>query len=1042
MKTKLLLLMTAWLSLTLSLSADVVTGTDGENIAWSLDTSTGVLTISGTGKINGMPWGGYTSLIKKIIVEEGITDLNGRIYGLPYCEHLSLPASLVALHPHLTDGLTDDWDTSVFRNCPKLKLELAEGNECFALQGDCLYSADKTILFWGSKELESVIIPTSVTTIYASAFAGSNLKEVVLPANVRQTGSQAFAYCQKLVKATVKGSLNKVYPSLFISCRALEEVTFTKGSNSYHEFFAGCSNLRKAYLGGSSTISCNYAFEDCASLESVTLPASVKTMDSAFEGCTALRTVNLPSNVESWNSAFEGCKNLEIEHVVLKNTSSISRAFRNCKRIKSVDIMDLSTRWVNSAFDGCDSIIDVKVHLRNPMDITDLNLFSNAALQNATLHVPHGSLNAYAAANVWKDFAVKVQDQDADSLRYSGTLGGINWSILDNWTLKIEAADRTLSNAGEMTSYHENTYNEQNYSQYPWYQYRNQIVEVYVSKDVKSLGWGCFAKMDNLKKITLPFFGMYQTPKSENDVHPAENSFGAIFEQELIKSDLDFSSNNNTPIYSRYYSFNLGKNLEQIAYTGSTLKQSPFLGKVITENRYTGYYYDIWNAPSSEGVIISFDHIEISEPFAPQFANAIIDLDYKAESIPAGALANLSGLRSLKMKGTGAPNGATTFALNTLFGTSSVAGATLVDGYYMPSNLEEVVIKEGTTTIPNAAFKNLTMIKKITLPSTVTSVGDECFYGCSGLTDLYVNSAFPPVAYTNSFTGVSKYYCKLHVPVDSKDFYKGDDYWKYFYFIETDANVTITVKKNIDNAGAVTGITKYRNGEQAIFMAVPNGGYNFLMWLNERGDTLSMSNELVFKATCDSTIYAIFRPMLNTGGVTAATTANTVSLTWTQQAGATTYTVSIYSDAAMTNLVKTITIDANGNVLSIQKAGYAAPGEGNMSVTIEGLDGNSRYFYAVSAYNQKEVLISQQSGYFSTLEDTGIQYLSLPDSNASLSFSKNMITVSGADASIRVYSAYGQLVATHAKVDTVSFELPAGTYIVRSGSKTWKVLVK
>ena len=56
MKTKIFLLLTAWLSLLLSVSAEVVTGTDGENITWSLDRETGVLTINGTGAVTGAMW--------------------------------------------------------------------------------------------------------------------------------------------------------------------------------------------------------------------------------------------------------------------------------------------------------------------------------------------------------------------------------------------------------------------------------------------------------------------------------------------------------------------------------------------------------------------------------------------------------------------------------------------------------------------------------------------------------------------------------------------------------------------------------------------------------------------------------------------------------------------------------------------------------------------------------------------------------------------------------------------------------------------------
>ena len=949
MKTKIFLLLTAWLSLLLSVSAEVVTGTDGENIAWTLDRETGVLTINGTGATtNDRPWQKYKSEVKEIIVGEGITELgDSAFYSMPKVHTIKLPTTLAVIRKR------------AFHNCSSLTTV----NIPAAVKD--LYWA-----FEGCESLESVVIPDSVTSMWGA----------------------------------------------FRNCHSLKTVNIP----------SGVTNL-------------NFAFANCNSLESIFIPESVISMREAFIGCSSLKIANIPAAVTNMESAFNACENLAIENVVLKNVTDISKAFRNCKRIKSVNMFYThKAETFASAFEGCDSIVDVKVHLRTPRDIEELNLFTEATLQNATLHVPYGCRETYAEAAVWKDFSKIEQDQEVtDELIAGGQLGGIDWTLSDDGVLKIEATSSEIENSGEMPIYGNSQYPPAKiytgtYGGYPWLKYTKWIVEIYVNNNVKQLGWSCFRNLYNLKKITLPFFGMYATPSSKTD---PSSSIGAIFSCERTEKST----------WGDEYTFYLVPNLKEIVYTGRTIGNSGTAFENKSYKQPVFNYSDTYIKPSLENITFTFKGLEkISSysDFPQELIGVPVNLDFMGESIPAGALANLTGLRSLKLKGTGAANGSTTFALNSLFDKNQRTGTTLVDGYYIPSNLEEVVIKEGTATIPNAAFKNLSMIKKITLPSTVMGVGEEAFYGCSGLADLYVNSAFPPAAYSNCFTGVSKYTCKLHVPIDSKEYYKGDDYWKYFYFIETDANVTITVKKNIDNAGVVAGITKYNNGEEARLTAVPNGGYSFLMWQNERGETLSTSNELVFRATCDSTIYAIFRPMLNAGDVTATPTENTVTLTWTQQEGATTYTVSIYADATMTDLVKTITFDANGNVLSIQKVGYAAPSDNTMSATIQDLKAEMHYFYSISAFNQEGVLISQQAGDFNTLEDTGIQYLSLPDGNVSLSFGKNMITVSGADASICVYSAFGQLVATHAKADTVTFELPAGTYVVRSGNKTWKVLVK
>ena len=50
-------------------------GTCGEDLTWTLDLSTGTLTISGTGDMtdwNGNPWGDNRELIKNVVIKEGM----------------------------------------------------------------------------------------------------------------------------------------------------------------------------------------------------------------------------------------------------------------------------------------------------------------------------------------------------------------------------------------------------------------------------------------------------------------------------------------------------------------------------------------------------------------------------------------------------------------------------------------------------------------------------------------------------------------------------------------------------------------------------------------------------------------------------------------------------------------------------------------------------------------------------------------------------------------------------------------------------------
>ena len=64
-------------------SADIVKGTCGENVKWSFDTVTGILTISGTGDMDSYstttnaPWKNLQDDILKLVIEDGVTNVGG-----------------------------------------------------------------------------------------------------------------------------------------------------------------------------------------------------------------------------------------------------------------------------------------------------------------------------------------------------------------------------------------------------------------------------------------------------------------------------------------------------------------------------------------------------------------------------------------------------------------------------------------------------------------------------------------------------------------------------------------------------------------------------------------------------------------------------------------------------------------------------------------------------------------------------------------------------------------------------------------------------
>ena len=348
----------------LNINAEVYEGSCGSDVRYSLDTETGLLSITGTGAMTNynpsystVPWDNKRSYIKTVKISDGVTSIGSSAFQ--YCY-----------------GLT------------------------------------------------SINIPNSVTSIGGSAFSScSKLTSVTIPNSVTSIGENAFQYCSGLTSVTIGNSVTSIGNSAFYSCSKLTSVHITDIAawcrisfyNAYsnplyyakHLFMDG-KEITDLVIPNSVTSIGERAFSGCLGLTSVTIPNSVTSIgDFAFSGCSSVTSVTIPNSVTSIGmQAFNGCSGLTSVTIPNSVTSIGRQAFLYCSSLESVTIPKSVTSIGDYAFSGCSKLVDFYCHAEK-VPSTE-SAFESVDISNSTLHVPEASIESYKATEPWSGFGTIV----------------------------------------------------------------------------------------------------------------------------------------------------------------------------------------------------------------------------------------------------------------------------------------------------------------------------------------------------------------------------------------------------------------------------------------------------------------------------------------------------------------------------------------------------------------------------------------------------------------------------------------------------------
>jgi hypothetical protein len=115
------------------------------------------------------------------------------------------------------------------------------------------------------------------------------------------------------------------------------------------------------------------------------------------------------------------------------------------------------------------------------------------------------------------------------------------------------------------------------------------------------------------------------------------------------------------------------------------------------------------------------------------------------------------------------------------------------NAFYHCSSLTSVTLGGKIESIGSRAFFGCAALNEITLPASVKSIDEEAFARCTKLYDIYCFAMEPPTAYESSFANYNAF---LHVPCDNQRVYLLDvlfGNFKYIECIEAETTPTDTV---------------------------------------------------------------------------------------------------------------------------------------------------------------------------------------------------------------------------------------------------------
>lgn len=392
-----------------------------------------------------------------------------------------------------------------------------------------------TSAFSGCEKLENVIGLENFKSIPEWAFSSTALKAVKLPV-CTYIGNYAFNYCSSITEVDLSACKN-LGTYAFSYCKKLENVIGLENFKIIPEGAFCRTGIKSVDLPVCVTIGSS-AFSDCSSLQSVNLPVCISIDDGdnsygayygAFKNCTSLTDLKLPQCTTIGSYAFSGCSSLQSV-----DFPKVERIGNNAFWGSGIRKISLPETLKNMGYQCFDKVTEYTFNGTQPavLYVDDSHLAFDGV--QFVIRVPESAVDAYKAADIWKNYAEKILsigdqlDYDVTttamdnqsgleqaigatnmkkvvSLKATGTINGYDIFMIRTKMTNLHYLDLTNADivANGFAYYENNSTTDNVVGNYSFYKLDN-LVTLKLPKNAVTIGGHAMASCSSLESVDFP----------------------------------------------------------------------------------------------------------------------------------------------------------------------------------------------------------------------------------------------------------------------------------------------------------------------------------------------------------------------------------------------------------------------------------------------------------------------------------------------------------------------------------------------------------